>query len=248
MRDGKMTGEWHVVNKRLRIPFPPERVMEMYETGQPIDTSRNIALTKALQTHCKYTLFYDVDTIPPLDGLEKLLSLRMPVVAGLYRSRGPPHVLLANKDGKPLPDDVLKADNGIAEVDEIGAGFMLVDMRAIKRYAAKLDNWQCLNDHKDKGVPSGVARFDDKTAIALNYKCQYCQGALLAQFFEYRAGRTSTLAISEDYFFQRNIKRLCGFKTFAFTGVRCTHENAFTHVTCDEPVLKTSLTSAANVK
>lgn len=237
---------WAVHCIALSNPFGRERTIHIGETGQPIDTSRNIACSVALQNKCKYILFYDADVWPPADALEKLLSIRMPIVGGLYRSRGPPFQLLANKDNRPLPDDVLKADNALAEVDEIGAGFLLVDTRVLKKYGSKLDNWQCLQNHKDKGVE--VARFDDKTAQQLNYKCQYCQGTLIAKMFDYRAGKTATMAISEDYYFERNIKQLCGFRTYAFTGVRCAHENAFGYVHCDEPALKTTLSSAAVVK
>lgn len=244
-RDGKVLFQWHVHNKNLRNPFGQSRTIEVGESGQPVDISRNIACSTALQNKCKYILFYDSDVWPPFDGLEKLLSLRMPIVGGLYRSRGPPFQLLANKDDKPLPDNVLDAQNALVEVDEMGAGFMLVDTRVIKRYATKINNWQCLQNHKDKGVP--VARFDDKTAQQLNYKCQYCQGTLISKMFDYRAGKASTLAISEDYFFERNIKQLCGFRTYAFTNVFCIHENGFGFVG-REPKLQTTLTSAAVVK
>jgi hypothetical protein len=243
-RDGKVSQHWHSHALVLRNPFARERTIQIGESGQPIDTTRNIALSKALQHKCRYILFYDADVWPPADGLEKLLSLRLPIVGALYRSRGPPFQLLANKDDKPLPDDVLNTPNAIAEVDEIGAGFLLVDMRAIKRYAAKLDNWQCLANHKDKGAP--VARFDDKTALSTNYKCQYCGGTLVSKFFDYRAGKATTLAISEDYYFCRKIKELCGFRTYAFTGVFAEHENTFSYVG-REPKLETSLTPAANV-
>jgi hypothetical protein len=244
-RDGKVTAKWHAHNKQLNNPFPPHRVIELLESGQPVDMSRNIAVSKALQMRCKYILFWDSDILPPADGLQKLLSLRLPIVGSLYRSRGPPFQLLANKDDRPIPDDVLETDNALVEVDEVGAGFLLVDMRAIKRYAAKLNNWQCLANHKDRDAP--VARFDDKTSVSMNYKCSFCQGTLVCKFFDYRAGKASTLAISEDYYFCRRIKELCGFRTFAFTGCFCVHENNFGEVG-REPALLTSLQSAANVK
>jgi hypothetical protein len=243
-RDGKVSAKWHAHSIALRNPFPRHRVVEMLESGQPVDTSRNISVSKALQAKCKYILFFDADTLPPADGLEKLLSLRLPIVGSLYRSRGPPFQLLANKDDRPLPDDVLRTDNALIETDECGFGFMLVDMRAIKRFAAKLNHWQCLANHKDKGAP--VASFDDKTAQQTNYKCQFCQGTLVARFFDYRAGKASTLAISEDYYFCRKIKELCGFKTYVFSGVFCEHENTFS-VVGREPKLDTSLRPASNV-
>jgi glycosyltransferase involved in cell wall biosynthesis len=241
-RDGRVSSKWHAAEKQLRNPL---KTAEALESGQPVDMSRNIGVSKALQMKCKYILFFDADVLPPADGLEKLLSLRMPVVGGLYRSRGPPFQLLANKDDKPIPDDVLNTPNALIEVDEVGAGFLLVDIRAIKRYAMKINHWQCLANHKDRGAPVFIV--DDKTALSFNYRCQYCQGTLVANFFDYRAGKRSTLAISEDYYFNRKMKELCGFKTYVFTGVFCVHENNFGEVG-REPVLVTSLQSAANVK
>ncbi len=241
-RDGRVSSKWHAHEKQLRNPL---RTAEALETGQPVDMSRNIGISKALQTKCKYVLFFDADVLPPADGLEKLLSLRMPVVGGLYRSRGPPYQLLANKDDKPLPDEILDTPNALVECDEVGAGFLLVDMRAIKRYAARLDDWQCFVNHTAQ-IGEPVASFDDKTARDLLYKCRYCQQLLVCKFFDYRAGKTKKLAISEDYYFNRKMKET-GFKTYVFTGVFCVHENNFGEVG-REPALVTSLQSAANVK
>lgn len=243
-RDGKVSQRWHSHSVALRNPFPRERVLEMGESGQPIDTSRNIAVSQALQNKCRYILFYDADVWPPADALEKLLSIRLPIVSALLRSRGPPFQFLANKDDQPIPDDVVNTPNALIEVDEVATGFLLVDMRAIKRFAAKINHWQCLANHKDKGAP--VASFDDKTAQALNWRCQFCQGTLVARFFDYRAGKASTLAISEDYYFCRKMKEV-GFKTYVFSSVLCEHENTFCHVG-REPKLESTLRSAASVQ
>src|SRR5438128_3156665 len=141
-RDGRVSAKWHAHSIALRNPFPRHRVIEMLESGQPVDMSRNIGVSKALQAKCRYILFFDADTLPPADGLEKLLSLRLPIVGALYRSRGQPFQLLANKDDRPLPDSILDNPQVLAEVDECGFGFMLVDMRAIKRFASKLNHFQ----------------------------------------------------------------------------------------------------------
>lgn len=198
-RDGRCSSKWHKSNKELRIP-PGWIVAEAAESGQPVDNSRNIMCAKALQGRAKYLLFWDSDVLAAPDALEQLLSLRLPVVGGLLRSRGPPHQFLANLNDSPLPDHIINQPPGLIEVDELAMGFVVIDTRALKRYASKIDTWQCFKNHKlDAGHE--VVVFNNENAVKQNYQCSYCKGLLHCKFFDYRAGKTQKLAISEDYFF-----------------------------------------------
>lgn len=243
-RDGKLTVKWHRSNKELGYPAG-WKITEAFETGQPVDVSRNIAIAKALSLRAKFILFWDSDVLVPPDSLQKLLQARVPVVGALLRSRGPPFQFLANVNDQPVPDQILSQEV-LMEVDEVAMGFVLIDCRALHRYGRKLDHFQCFKNHRQE-IGDPVAKFDYKTTLENDFTCSYCKGILHAKFFDYRAGKTSKMAISEDYFFCRNLKEKTGLKTYVFSGVKAIHENSFGEVYAEKPELITSLGSAANV-
>lgn len=241
-RDGRVSHHWLLGKQELELPVG-QRISISMESGQPVDISRNISITKALQANAKHILFWDADVIPPKHALNTLLNLQLPLVGCVYRSRGPPYQLLAGVGGHPLAEDSLKQPQ-VVEVDTIGAGFLLCDTRVLKKYARKINNWQCLSDHT---AISGefVAQYTDKDASRLNYQCEQCKRLLIASFFDFRAGKTRKLPVSEDYYFCAKIKEL-GFRIFACT-VCCIHENSFCYVG-QEPQLQTWLGSASDVR
>ena len=241
-RDGRFTQHWLMGCLEMELP-QGWKITRTMESGQPVDVSRNIAVTKALQSNARYILFWDADVIPPKLALNTLIQLKMPVVGCVYRSRGPPFQLLASVGNAPLGDELLKTPQ-VVEVDQIGAGFLLVDCRVLKKYARKINNWQCLGDHTSQ-TGEFVAAYDNDTAIKNSYKCTQCGRSLMASFFDYRAGKTRKLPVSEDYYFCKKVKDL-GFKIYAAT-ICCTHENYVSYVD-QEPQLKTWLTSAADVR
>jgi hypothetical protein len=55
------------------------------------------------------------------------------------------------------------------------------------------------------------------------------------------------MAISEDYFFCRNLREKTGLKCYVCTAVKGIHESTFDEVHCDAPKLVSSLSSAADV-
>lgn len=241
-RDGKVTQHFHLAAMQLQNPFANSTAYSM-EVGQPIDISRNIAVARAQQINAKYLLFWDGDTRPPAHALKTLVDLHLPAVGCVYKSRGPPYSLLAIKDRKPLEDSFLEGDIKVVEVDQMGLGFFLIDMRVFDRYGQKLDHFQCLADHTDI-TGQFMAAFDYKTAKANNYKCSVCKGAVLGRFFDYRAGKNTRLPYSEDYYFQAKIKEM-GFRTFACS-IFCIHENPYCSV--DRNGLTTSLGSASDLR
>lgn len=190
----------NVVGSLLSFRIPGQYGQPLYglEVGQPIDISRNIACSKALQANARYLLFIDSDIVFPPDTLEKLLSYRLPIVGAAYRSRGPPYAVVAN--GNSVDPAVLKDPKiDLMKVDNIGMGFTLIDIRVIKSLAMKLE-WRCFLDHT-KQTKQEVARYDNKQAVEQNYKCSICQKLLVAKFFDYRSGKANNNAISEDFYF-----------------------------------------------
>jgi hypothetical protein len=205
--------------------------------GQPIDISRNIFISHALQHNAQHIFFLDSDVELPHDGLVKLYNAKRPIIAGVYSGRSPPYGLSANINRQILSPEILnKYPDGIMEVHEIGMGCTLIDMRVIERMA-RMNNmkWRCIRPHaKELGVqlrpdetsPKEIAKFSNDEAKGLQYKCGYCQSLLITDFFDYTTGkeRSETVGMfSEDYYFCQRARDV-GFPIAIHTGVFGEHE------------------------
>ena len=211
----------------LRIPGTYGMPTYSIETGQAIDVSRNIAVSKCLQMNSRYMLFIDSDMTFAPDTLERLLGYRVPVASVAYRSRGPPYHLVSNVNNKPVDDNVLKDKNiDLMQVDNVGMGFCLIDTRILKSLAYRLNEFRCFLDHT-KEIKKDVAIYTAQQAIDQNFKCSICQKLLVARYFWSRAAMANKDAISEDYWFcklckDNNIPIHLATKVFA------NHESAIT--------------------
>lgn len=88
--------------------------------------SRERVVERFLKTESPYLLFCDVDTIPPLDAIERLLKYDKDIVTGLATSRLDQSVLSFWKHGYPEQEDkrkLIKESDGLIEID--GAGLYL---------------------------------------------------------------------------------------------------------------------------
>lgn len=195
------------------------------DRGRPIDQSRNICVTKALQHDCDYIFFVDADIVPRPDTFIRLRDAHQPVISAMYRQRHPPHNIIATKAGVDVTvEEVqqLKGKNAIMQVQEVGMGCCLIDMRVIRKLTQKINQWHCFKDHSHD-VKVEAAIFSDKEAQDTEYKCRYCNGLLISWLFENRTARTTSDAVSEDYFFC-HMAAAAGFNVMLHTDVWVTHE------------------------
>ncbi len=225
----------------MRVPIP--RHTFALETGQPIDISRNISVSKALQLNAKYLLFIDSDMIVFPDSLEQLLMARRPVVSGIYRSRGPPHVIVANLGDRPVTDEQVNA-NPLMAVDDVGMGFCLIDTRVLRNLADTLKEFRCFINHKLQ-TGQEVTVYSAPEAAKNNYKCTICGNTVIARFFWSRQAMQNMLALSEDYYFCHQVRKL-GYQILINNKAWLGHESQFTEIYKDGPV--NPLMSAGLVK
>jgi hypothetical protein len=223
----------------LKLQFPDYYAhMWMMLTGQPLDTARNIMISYALQRNASHVFYVDQDIILETDTLKLLHETNMPIVGAVYFGRNPPYDVVANINGKPVTREMIiqkrnSAPGGKAlmEVHELGFGAMLIDTRVFHRIASyhKLP-WFCLNKHPDQLAEveknSTGIYFDFPEAIALDYRCKYCNNTLVAPFFDYRLGKNTDKALSEDYFFCE-LAREAGFSIYMAIHIECEHEAPF---------------------
>lgn len=230
-----------------RIPFA--RPIWNFSAGQPVDVTRNIAVSKALQANCRYLLFIDSDTLMPNNCVEELLAVRMPIVSAVYRARGPPYNVIANRNNIPITtEEIEKAQataNPLVEVDDVGCGALLIDMRVCKAIGQTLNEWRCFKNHRGQ-LPNGKEYFvtDTRTAIANGFRCSFCGGLIIARFFWSRLAMQNVEALSEDYWFCKLAKQH-GFPVMLHSRVFANHESQFTEV--GPKGMETSLRSAGDV-
>jgi len=225
----------------MRIPIPSHTFA--LETGQPIDISRNISVSKALQMQAKYLLFIDSDVVVFPDSLEQLLLARRPFVSGLYRSRGAPHQIVANLGDKPVTDQMVN-DNPLLAVDDVGMGFCLIDTRVLRNLADTLKEFRCFINHKLQ-TGQEVTVYSAQEAAKNNYKCTICGNTVIARFFWSRQAMQNMLALSEDYYFCHQVRKL-GYQVLVCNKAWVGHESQFVEIYKDGPV--NPLQSAGLVK
>src|SRR4051812_29107730 len=101
---GRVSARWAAAFRLLEIPV---NFAEAFQSGQPIDLSRNIMVSKALQMNAQHLFFIDSDILVRPDTLRKLYDCNLPIVGGPYINRGPPYEIVANVDMKPLSHEML---------------------------------------------------------------------------------------------------------------------------------------------
>lgn len=117
--DGEMPGEPEYLEGRE--PGEVEVLGKQAHTGDNRD-----ALVKDLPA--EWLMFIDQDTVPPLDSLPKMLSLRKPAVAGVYFHREAPHrpVLYERRDNGRYVQLADWERGAQFEIDATGLGCSLI--------------------------------------------------------------------------------------------------------------------------
>jgi len=116
--------------------WKPQGVYLQGWSGMPIDVARNVFVKNARQIKAKYILYMDSDVIPARnDWIKLLMDAQEPIISGLYYSKkGYPGIWLKNKEDPPdkqtySPITIARRGSSIIEVDAIGAGALLIEMR-----------------------------------------------------------------------------------------------------------------------
>lgn len=108
------------------------------QEGVRTDKNRNIILKNALDIGCDYILWLDTDLLVSHDIIIKYLQNPFDIVGCIYYKRSSPHAPVAYLKGpnpikpyRPVDPDYLK-ENTVMNVDGLGFGGMMVDMRVYK--------------------------------------------------------------------------------------------------------------------
>jgi hypothetical protein len=101
------------------------------EKSFPICKNRNEAVLYARKHKADLIMFLDIDMSHPPDLIYRLAQHQLPIVAGMYFHKTPPHmpVLLNKKEGHEYEHYYNYPRDHLFDVDLTGLGCMLVDMR-----------------------------------------------------------------------------------------------------------------------
>ena len=136
---GHVSMEWAMGFKKLQLP---EHHGILLNKNFPISISRDNMVQSALDQNASDIIFIDSDTVPPPDGITRLVSYNTDIISGLYYAKK--HYI---KDGLVLPAAWLrvkddsednqyahvdpKANKGIVQVDVVGMGFCRIKVDTI---------------------------------------------------------------------------------------------------------------------
>lgn len=184
----------------------------------------------------EWLFFIDHDTVPPLDGLPRLLSLHRPFVAGVYHHRNNPYLphLYRRDPETGLFRTLTDYERGaLIEVDATGMGCTLIHMDVFNaihdqyRQFMRPNGTRFLVHEDDVSEERFPSRFHDKERVYVN---EYGGHAVTPvklvppdieerfdyPYFEMEHGRT------EDIGFCERAQR-CGFRIYVDTSVECQH-------------------------
>ena len=130
---GTVSMEWALSLRQLKTPT---YLMSM-SRGTPWDVARNTLVNEFLKGTTPYLFFLDSDVIIPAHGINKLLSLELPVVSGLYFTKTPPQPVPAmwqktDETGKYVSIQGY-AKNETVEADVVGMGCCLIHRRVFEK-------------------------------------------------------------------------------------------------------------------
>jgi hypothetical protein len=124
---GMATVDW--ATNLLVIQKPANTTLRVWR-GLPYDVARNRLVRDAREAGCREIFFLDSDVLLPSDAIPKLQSVQLPIVSGLYWSKkGYPGMWRAAPEGDSYQPILQWPMGGVIEVDVMGAGCLLVDMR-----------------------------------------------------------------------------------------------------------------------
>lgn len=106
------------------VPISPDSL----EVGE----ARNRIVEIALEQNCKWLFFLDYDVAPPPNAIVKLLSLKVPIAAGVYHLKSIPSAPLIMVKGWPGAFEDYQIGD-LVKVDGVGMGCTLIDMDVFKK-------------------------------------------------------------------------------------------------------------------
>ena len=120
----------HIINDK------PTGFVVQNKKGSILPTMRQDLIARALKGGATHLLFIDSDQVFPETTLHRLMAHKKSVVACNIATKSFPTNCTArcyDADGELVPVYTKESDTGLEEVDFVGTGIMLIDMKVFKR-------------------------------------------------------------------------------------------------------------------
>jgi len=157
--------------KASEIPFT-FTISQYFSHTFPIDANRNECISMAIKNDIDLSIFFDTDHVIQTDTLLKLIKHDLPVVAGVYCSKGEPFppVVYRENDGSvdfdlfnviyKIGDKSIYEYEDLFPADMVGGGCFAISLDVLKKL--KKPYW------KYRPLPQGLLTDDDKQAFSGN--------------------------------------------------------------------------------
>jgi hypothetical protein len=130
------TVEWAVSLRLLEIPCP---YLISIIKGYPIHIAREELIKDAKESGASHLFFLDSDVILPKNAIQRLAEHEFPIVSALYPSKRGEWCCYRRHNGGYI--SVEDAERKVFEVDAVGLGACLIDMRVFDRVDPPYFGW-----------------------------------------------------------------------------------------------------------
>lgn len=150
---GLVTIDWAL---ELAVLWRPSGTSIRGWRGVPIDVARNRLVKDARELGVRRLFFLDSDNIAEApNAIQRLISQELPIVSGLYYSKkGYPGMWRLTPDGRSYNAITQFPTEHLIEVDAIGMGCCLIDLRVFDRIQEPWFEWQIKDPEHQDGVYS----------------------------------------------------------------------------------------------
>lgn len=209
--------------------YTHEKGIATVYTGAPVQASvvhwsRNWLLGEQLKSGKPWThvLFIDDDIVVEADVLERLLSHKKDIVAGLCTRRNDPpipNIRFYDKDSGETKQIWEWPENQLVEVDAGGTGLMLLSMHAIEQVAQCY--FDCLWEQDFYGFSGPKLEAVKKERLAKFDSEKICY------WFRFLPTPKGDIEMGEDVCFCFLAKKFCGLPTYVDTSVQPGHLGSY---------------------
>lgn len=208
------------------VRYTREKDFATIYSGAPLGSSvvhwsRNALITQQLTSGKPWThvLFIDDDIVVEPDALERLLSHKKDIVAGICTRRNDPpipNVRATNPDtGAPSRQVWEWPENALLDVDAVGTGLMLISQKALELVAQAY--FDCAWEKEFYGLEG--ERLEELKAVRL--KC--FDETKICYWFRFLPAMKTSIEMGEDISFCYIAKRYCGLGVYVDTAVQPGH-------------------------
>ena len=168
--DGQVCGEY--LHSMLRAASTVDFELALIAGVHFIDTARDIAAVKLLDSKHEYLVFIDSDLGWEGDAINQLISHKKDIVGGAYRIKN---------DTELYPVTYREAQGKLIRANSLPGGFLCIHRSVIERMAGAYPSYKCVVKGAFKRVPALFSRvlMDDRM---VSEDIMFCKRAVAAGY------------------------------------------------------------------